>query len=109
MSQVTSLAPRYNGAKFRLAPWVLQHFPEHRCYVEPFSTRSLRNVAQGCYWHEMKDVQHLKLLADCQVHTRGARISAARGTAVKTEVLWLNPACQQSLAAPFAIQQTFEI
>lgn len=27
---------RYHGSKFRLAPWVLQHFPEHTCYVEPF-------------------------------------------------------------------------
>jgi DNA adenine methylase len=27
---------RYHGGKFRLAPWVIQHFPPHRCYVEPF-------------------------------------------------------------------------
>ena len=27
---------RYHGAKFRLAPWVLQHFPSHTCYVESF-------------------------------------------------------------------------
>lgn len=27
---------RYHGAKFRLAPWVIQHFPPHQCYVEPF-------------------------------------------------------------------------
>lgn len=36
MAQVTSPALRYHGAKFRLAPWLLQHFPPHRCYVEPF-------------------------------------------------------------------------
>lgn len=29
-------AIRYHGAKFRIAPWVLQHFPPHTCYVEPF-------------------------------------------------------------------------
>ena len=29
-------ALRYHGAKFRLAPWVIEHFPLHRCYVEPF-------------------------------------------------------------------------
>ena len=27
---------RYHGGKFRLAPWVLQHFPPHACYVESF-------------------------------------------------------------------------
>ncbi|ADC73232.1 D12 class N6 adenine-specific DNA methyltransferase (plasmid) [Thioalkalivibrio sp. K90mix] len=27
---------RYYGAKWRLAPWVLEHFPPHRIYVEPF-------------------------------------------------------------------------
>ncbi len=27
---------RYHGAKFRLAPWVLQFFPHHTCYVESF-------------------------------------------------------------------------
>lgn len=27
---------RYFGGKFRLAPWVMAHFPEHVSYVEPF-------------------------------------------------------------------------
>lgn len=27
---------RYHGGKFRLATWVLDHFPPHKCYVEPF-------------------------------------------------------------------------
>ncbi|MBW7903815.1 MAG: DNA adenine methylase [Rhodocyclaceae bacterium] len=27
---------RYHGGKFRLAPWVMRHFPPHRIYVEPF-------------------------------------------------------------------------
>lgn len=29
-------AIRYHGAKFRLAPWIIQHMPAHTCYVEPF-------------------------------------------------------------------------
>ena len=29
-------AIRYHGGKFRLAPWIIGYFPEHRCFVEPF-------------------------------------------------------------------------
>jgi DNA adenine methylase len=27
---------RYHGGKWRLSPWILQHLPNHRVYVEPF-------------------------------------------------------------------------
>lgn len=27
---------RYHGAKWRLAPWIISHFPPHKCYVEPY-------------------------------------------------------------------------
>ena len=33
---VTRPALRYHGGKFRLAPWILQFFPPHTAYVEPF-------------------------------------------------------------------------
>lgn len=34
--EVTSPALRYHGGKFRLAPWIMQFFPPHQTYVEPF-------------------------------------------------------------------------
>lgn len=27
---------RYHGGKWRLAPWIISHFPKHRFYIEPF-------------------------------------------------------------------------
>lgn len=36
MNAITSPAFRYHGGKFRLAPWIIDHFPPHRTYVEPF-------------------------------------------------------------------------
>jgi DNA adenine methylase len=36
MVKVISPAVRYHGAKFRLAPWIISHFPKHKYYVEPF-------------------------------------------------------------------------
>lgn len=36
MTSITRPALRYHGGKFRLAPWVMQFFPSHHRYVEPF-------------------------------------------------------------------------
>ncbi len=33
---ITAPVIRYHGGKFRLAGWVIEHFPPHQVYVEPF-------------------------------------------------------------------------
>jgi DNA adenine methylase len=35
-TKVTRPALRYHGGKWRLANWIVSHFPAHRTYVEPF-------------------------------------------------------------------------
>lgn len=36
MSKPTRPVLRWHGGKWVLAPWIISHFPPHRCYVEPF-------------------------------------------------------------------------
>lgn len=36
MTAIKHPAIRYHGAKFRLAPWIIELMPVHTCYVEPF-------------------------------------------------------------------------
>jgi DNA adenine methylase len=93
-------------------------------FVDPpylHSTRVLQSKGQGCYRHEMNDAEHSELL-DALLELEGfvvvsgypsllysdrlsgweqcetkARISAGRGTALRTEVVWINPACSAAL------------
>lgn len=96
--------------------------PETLHFVDPpyvHSTRVLRS--QGGYRHELSDDDHENLIAALfqlrgmvvlsgyesdlymdtlrgwHVHRTAARISAGRGTAIRTEVVWLNPACAAAL------------
>jgi DNA adenine methylase len=36
MSEIAKPVLRYHGGKFRLADWIVGHFPAHQVYVEPF-------------------------------------------------------------------------
>jgi len=36
MAEIKRPVLRYHGGKFRLADWIISHFPEHAAYVEPF-------------------------------------------------------------------------
>ncbi len=36
MEQISNPVLKYYGSKFRIAKWVIEHFPKHKHYVEPF-------------------------------------------------------------------------
>lgn len=36
MAALPRPALHYHGSKYSLADWIIGHFPQHECYVEPY-------------------------------------------------------------------------
>lgn len=106
---------------------LLQHdSPDTLHFVDPpyvHSTRAMRNSADKCYRHELTDEGHADLiqvleglqgmvvlsgydnllyedlLADWYRHETTSHMSGRKGSALRTECVWLNEACYQRLHA----------
>lgn len=125
-SAIAAAGLRFSGILIENRPAidVLQQHdtPQTLHFVDPpyvHETRVLRS--QGGYRHELSDDDHDDLLGvilelegfvvlcgyetdlyndrlECwEKHSTAARISAGRGTAIRQEVVWLNPACSAAL------------
>jgi len=107
-------ALRYHGGKFRLAPWVMSFFPPHTCYVEPFGgaagvlLQTLSGLSGMVVLSGYESTLYAGELQGWQMHTTQARIASGRGSAVRTEVVWLNPACVAGLRPHRASQALLE-
>tara|TARA_B100001105_G_scaffold95218_1_gene75758 strand:- start:787 stop:1575 length:789 start_codon:yes stop_codon:yes gene_type:complete len=125
---LASIGERFTGVliEHRDAIEVIQSHDGHDTlfFVDPpyvHETRHMRN--KGGYRHELDDDGHRRLLQALQAvdgmvvlcgyphplydeglpgwqrHETTARISGGRGTSLRTEVAWINPACRAALAS----------
>jgi len=95
--------------------------PDTLFYVDPPYVHETRKLGSKTYRHEMSDAEHRdllaalldldgmvvlsgyphpiydKMLAGWHCITREARIAAGRGTALRTEALWLSPRVEHGI------------
>ncbi|HID45009.1 MAG TPA: DNA adenine methylase, partial [Chromatiaceae bacterium] len=54
---------RYHGGKWRLAAWIISHFPAHDVYIEPFSGAASVLMQKPCTGTEVLNDKHQRLIS----------------------------------------------
>lgn len=92
---VTRPVLRWHGGKWLLAPWVLSHFPDHRCYVEPFggaaSVLLRKNRAYAEVYNDLDDdaVNLFRVLQDPEhAHALKAKLELTPFARTEFEIGW---------------------
>lgn len=93
---VTRPVLRWHGGKWKLAPWILAHFPPHRVYVEPFGgAASVLMRKERSYAEVYNDL-------DCEVVNLFRLLRDERAAAQLTELLRLTPFSRDEFEESYA-------
>ena len=84
---------RYHGGKWKLAPWIVSHFPAHRVYVEPFGGGASVLLRKAPSYAEVyNDLDSELVNAFRMVRERGAELA---------ELLTLTPFAREEFALSY--------
>lgn len=80
---------RYGGSKFKIAPWIISHFPHHRVYVEPFCGSASVLMRKTAAANEILNDYEQRIIDIFRILRNPEKAERLK------EVLWLTPYSRQ--------------